>query len=192
MHGHRHRVPAVRVLSMLAAGPVLALVLAACGSSASSGSGNNAAGTTTTAGGTAAAGGSGGTTVATGTAAGLGAVLVDSSGATLYTLKGETAAHIMCTGSCATTWPPLTVAAGAVPRTGAGVNGALATTRRPDGTTQVTYDGAPLYRYSGDQGPGQANGQGVGGVWYAVQLAAASSGTASTTTSAPSGSGYGY
>ena len=51
---------------------------------------------------------------------------------------------------------------------GAGVAGALGTITRPDGGTQVTYEGRPLYLYSGDQNPGEASGQGIQGVWFAM------------------------
>jgi predicted lipoprotein with Yx(FWY)xxD motif len=96
-----------------------------------------------------------------------GEVLVDEDGRTLYRFLADTGTQSTCEGDCATTWPPLTVDDG--PVAGPGVDPALlATTTRADGTLQVTYAGHPLYRYAGDEQPGQANGQGIGGVWFVV------------------------
>jgi predicted lipoprotein with Yx(FWY)xxD motif len=64
----------------------------------------------------------------------------------------------MCNGSCATEWPPLTVAAGTTPMAGPGVSGPHGTLVRGDGTTQVTDNGLALYFYAGDSGPAQTNG----------------------------------
>ena len=107
--------------------------------------------------------------VATGTASGVGTVLVDGTGLTLYELETEANGQIMCTGACRSTWPPLLLPEGVTSATpGPGVTGTLGTITRPEGGTQVTYDGRPLYLYSGDQTPGQANGQGIQGVWFAM------------------------
>ncbi|NND59439.1 MAG: thiol oxidoreductase, partial [Gammaproteobacteria bacterium] len=69
-----------------------------------------------------------------------------------------------CNGGCATTWPPLLVSDG-------NPSGAasLASITRDDGSTQVTYQGRPLYFYAGDANPGDTNGQGLGGVWWTVE-----------------------
>ena len=100
--------------------------------------------------------------------------LVTARGMTLYHLTGESAAKITCAGSCATTWPPLLVPKGAKVRAGAGVSaGALGVVRRPDGRRQVTYAGLPLYRYAADAKGGDAKGEGLGGVWFAVTPVAA-------------------
>lgn len=99
---------------------------------------------------------------------GLGTVLQAPTGYTLYHLTTETNGQIGCTGSCATTWPPLIASSGKVPAASPDLAGHLGTVKRPDATVQVTFDGAALYTFSGDSGPGQANGQGVGGVWFAV------------------------
>lgn len=106
--------------------------------------------------------------VSTGTAGSAGTVLVDSQGATLYRFTPEAGGTISCTGSCAGIWPPLTVPAGATVQGSASLSGKFATVQRPDGTMQVTYNGWPLYRYSGDTGAGTANGQGFNGKWFAV------------------------
>ena len=73
-----------------------------------------------------------------------------------------------------------------------GVAGTLGTVPRPDGSTQVTHDGMPLYYYSGDTQAGQTNGQGVQGIWY-VALAAgniAAPASAAPASAAPAASGY--
>ena len=61
-------------------------------------------------------------------------------------------------GDCAGTWPPLTVPAGSTPTGDTGVTGKFATITRDDGTVQVTYNGLPLYFFSGDKKVGDANG----------------------------------
>jgi len=94
---------------------------------------------------------------------GLGPVLTGPNGLTLYTHAGDTATSSTCTGGCATAWPPLTVAAGASATAGTGVTGTLGTLTRPDGTTQVTYNGMPLYGWKSDTKPGDVTGQGVNG-----------------------------
>ena len=88
-------------------------------------------------------------------------ILVDSAGKTLYTYDKDTAGTSACTGTCATTWPPLTIASGSTPKAGSGVTGALGTITRPDGTTQVTYKGAPLYTFKQDAKAGDASGDGL-------------------------------
>jgi predicted lipoprotein with Yx(FWY)xxD motif len=73
-----------------------------------------------------------------------------------------------CTGGCVTNWPPLTVTAGQTPTAGVGVTGTLGTiTRADNGALQVTYNGLPLYFYSGDSAPGDATG--VYTNWTAVK-----------------------
>ena len=153
-------------------GPVMviavALVASACGNKSddtgSGGKSTTAAQPTTAGGGE--TGGSGGATVAAAKVGELGMVLVDSRGFTLYHLDGETATKFTCTGGCAEAWPPLE--ASGKPTAGDGATGELSTASRPDGGTQVTYDGLPLYTFAGDKAPGQANGQGVQGAWFAV------------------------
>jgi predicted lipoprotein with Yx(FWY)xxD motif len=96
-------------------------------------------------------------------------LLVDAKGLSLYHFVPETKGTIKCTGACASSWPPLTVAAGVKPVAGPGLSaGKLGTIKRPDGRMQVTYAGLALYRYSDDKAPGELKGQGEGGIWYAV------------------------
>lgn len=118
----------------------------------------------------------------------LGSVLVDSNGRTLYLFQKDEGTTSVCNGTCATEWPP--VLANGKPTVGDGASASLvATTRRSDETAQVTYNGHPVYRYYGDENPGDTNGQGLttfGGAWYALSTAGDEvSGTGS-------GGGYGY
>ena len=100
----------------------------------------------------------------------LGKILVDSKARTLYLFKGDSGSMSACTGACAADWPPLL--ANGSPTAGDGAKSALlATTKRPDGGSQLTYQGHPLYRYLGDSKPGDTNGQGLsafGAGWYAL------------------------
>ncbi|HEX9530503.1 MAG TPA: hypothetical protein VF954_05155 [Acidimicrobiales bacterium] len=97
----------------------------------------------------------------------LGSIVTDSAGRTLYLLDKDTPTMATCTGACASTWPPL--AAAGAPTAGANLDAAkLSTLTRADGTVQVEYAGHPLYHYSGDASPGDTNGEGFGGVWFAV------------------------
>jgi hypothetical protein len=67
------------------------------------------------------------------------------------------------------TWLPLVIPAGVRPISGPGVVASmLGTVKRPDGRVQVTYDGFPLYLFSGDTKAGEVNGQGSGGIWHAL------------------------
>jgi predicted lipoprotein with Yx(FWY)xxD motif len=97
----------------------------------------------------------------------LGPILTDATGRTLYVFKSDTAGTSNCTGSCATTWLPLQAPAGAL-TAGPGATGALAAITRADGVRQVTYKGAPLYRFSGDSATGDTKGQGIAGLWSAA------------------------
>jgi predicted lipoprotein with Yx(FWY)xxD motif len=128
----------------------------------------------------------------------LGQTLVDAEGRTLYAFTKDKGGKSTCYGDCEATWPALTVQG--APEAGDGVQASLlATTDRDDGSAQVTYKGMPLYLFSGDQQPGDTNGQGVGGVWFAVTPDGGLVGTAGGTTGdgggndgGQSGGGYGY
>ena len=126
------------------------------------------------------------------TASGLGPFLTATGGRTLYILTRDHPGTTTCTGACASVWPPFTVGTGTSAVAGSGVTGTLGTITRPDGSTQVTYDGMPLYHYSGDTQAGQANGQGIQGVWY-VALAAGNTAVPASvapSSAAPAASGY--
>jgi predicted lipoprotein with Yx(FWY)xxD motif len=96
----------------------------------------------------------------------LGTVLVDADGMTLYLFDPDAQGASSCYDDCAANWPPLTADD---PTAGAGVDSALlGTTERDDGTVQVTYDGWPLYRWAGDEQPGDTTGQGIQDVWWVI------------------------
>jgi predicted lipoprotein with Yx(FWY)xxD motif len=144
------------VLSVAVAG----IVLAAC---SSSGSGTKASSTTT------GSNTSGAATVAVKSGP-LGSYLTDGSGRTLYLFAVDTNGKSSCNGSCAAIWLPLTTTG--APQAQSGVTASMLTTvKRDDGSTQVVYNGHPLYRYVSDTSAGQATGQGVnlnGGLWWVV------------------------
>jgi len=93
-------------------------------------------------------------------------VLTTTKGRTLYSLSAEKNGRFICTGSCLSVWHPLLVPKGVKP-TGPVK---LGTIGRPEGGTQVTYKGRPLYRFGGDTSPGEANGEGIKdvGTWHAA------------------------
>lgn len=104
---------------------------------------------------------------------GLGPILTDDRGRTLYLFPPDAKSRVSCTGPCAGTWPPLVIATGSRPTPGAHVRaGELGTVADPNsGARVVTYAGYPLYRYAGDIQAGTANGQDLflnGGPWYAI------------------------
>ncbi len=101
--------------------------------------------------------------------ASLGKLLATSGGLTLYHYTDDKPGKIDCKGGCAKLWPPLLVKAGAKPTVGPGLSAAkLGTIKRPDGGTQVTYNGYPLYRYAPDKKAGDVKGQGVAKEWYVI------------------------
>lgn len=95
----------------------------------------------------------------------LGTVLVDGEGMTLYLFTNDSPNTSVCEGDCLAAWPPLT----GEPEAGEGVDESLlATFERSDGSTQVSYNGWPLYYWAQDSEPGDATGQGVNDVWWVV------------------------
>ncbi len=96
------------------------------------------------------------------------AILTDPSGMTLYTFANDQPGMSTCNGGCARIWPAFQPPAGDLVLPD-GATGTLDQIMRADGTMQVTYNGMPLYYYSGDMNPGDTNGEGIGGVWYAAQ-----------------------
>jgi predicted lipoprotein with Yx(FWY)xxD motif len=101
----------------------------------------------------------------------LGAVLVDSQGLTLYDFHKDKGGESSCYGACAAAWPPL-LTGGDPQAQGPADRSMLGTTKRKDGSVQVTYNGWPLYTYAGDKAPGEATGNDIdqfGAEWYALQ-----------------------
>jgi predicted lipoprotein with Yx(FWY)xxD motif len=100
----------------------------------------------------------------------LGRVLVDSEGLTLYEFEGDNGSRSSCYGACAKGWPPLLTTGSPQPSNGASAS-KLGTTRRSDGSMQVTYAGRPLYTFVSDTKPGDASGNNAdafGAEWYAL------------------------
>lgn len=98
---------------------------------------------------------------------GFGLFLTDNAGRTLYAFANDTKDTSNCTGNCVQNWPPFT--AQSIPQGDTGINATLlGMITRPEGTTQVTYDGHPLYYYSGDKNPGDVKGHGIGNVWHVL------------------------
>src|SRR5690349_17039739 len=103
----------------------------------------------------------------------LGAVLVDSNGRTLYLFGADKGSKSACSGACAANWPPLIARGAATAGTGAKAS-LVSTSTRSDGQKQVTYNGHPVYLFTGDQKAGDTNGQGInafGGSWFALTAA---------------------
>lgn len=97
----------------------------------------------------------------------LGSFLVDSKGMTLYLFTQDTPNTSNCYSSCAALWPPLLT--NGAPTAGTGVTASmLGTTKRTDGTVQVTYNGWPLYYYVTDKAAGDTTGENVQGVWFVI------------------------
>jgi predicted lipoprotein with Yx(FWY)xxD motif len=145
---------------LIACGLALALIAAGCGGDDNGNGGGSTQAST---------GGATGT-VATADNPKLGQILVDANGMTLYDFKKDKGGQSACYGACAGAWPP-TATTGS-PSAGQGALASkLGTTKRKDGTTQITYAGHPLYTYTGDSKPGDANGNDIeqfGAEWYAL------------------------
>ena len=112
---------------------------------------------------------SGGTVITTAKSS-AGTFLTNGSGRAVYLWAKDTGDMSNCNGACAGAWPPVTTTATATASGGAKASD-IGTITRSDGTKQVTYDGHPLYYFSGDSGPGTASGQGsdgFGAKWWLV------------------------
>jgi predicted lipoprotein with Yx(FWY)xxD motif len=156
---------------------ILGLLAAACGGAGGS---------------KAADGGSTADTVSVGHVAGVGSIYTDASGMALYTPAQEATGKIMCTGSCTSIWIPLPAPASGSPTEAPGVHGTLGVIARPDGTQQVTLDGAPLYRFFEDSSPGTVKGNGIMDSFNGASFTwhVESGGMSRTIASSSSSSGY--
>ena len=177
--------------------PLVAIGLAACGSSNSSSSSSTSASAATPA--KASSG-----TVSVKSISGAGNVLVDSKGNALYTNDMDSGSKVACTGSCTSIWVPLAAPSSGKPTSSdSAVQTKLGVVKTPDGSSQVTYGGKPLYTFVQDS-PGQATGNGVTDsfsgtsfTWTAASAGPASGGgtstsTGSTSSGGTSGGGGGY
>jgi predicted lipoprotein with Yx(FWY)xxD motif len=175
----------IYVGALLAA--VAALVIAGCGGGSGTTSGSESGSENAS-----ATSSEGGGTISATEIEGLGSVLVDSEGMTVYLFTpDEGGTESTCYGSCEAVWPP--VLAEGKPSAGEGaMSSDLGTTKRKDGTTQVTYNGHPVYTFSADNAPGEANGQEVEGTWFALDEAgSAVEGKPSAAEGEESSGGYG-
>lgn len=173
----------MKALSMVLVLAVATLALAACGSSSESTSSTSppaspesatkseSESATKSESGTASPSG-GGPSVGAESVSGLGTVLVNAEGRTLYTFAPDNKSEVTCTETCAAVWPPLKAEPGAEPEPSGPVKaGLLGTLPDPEGGEVVTYAGWPLYTYAADTGPGSATGQALnlnGGYWYVI------------------------
>jgi predicted lipoprotein with Yx(FWY)xxD motif len=147
---------------------------------------------------------SGGAVITARQLSGVGAVLVDRAGKTIYSPEQEATRKILCTSSCLSFWFPVTVASAHVPGRASGIGGVLGTIRRPDdGKIQLTYNGKPLYTFRLDRSPGQDHGNnfrdsfgGTSFTWQAVTTTGGAARGPGPAGAAPSsaypGSGSGY
>ena len=161
-----------RLFSFAALAVAAALVLAACGGSSTSSSSGSAStpsygaakpSTSNT------SNSSGTASVSTKTSS-LGTFLVDGNGRALYLWDADHGSMSTCSGACAQAWPPVTTT-GTPKASGAVKASLLGTTKRADGSSEVTYAGHPLYTFAGDTQAGQTNGQGSNGFgapWWVV------------------------
>jgi predicted lipoprotein with Yx(FWY)xxD motif len=112
-------------------------------------------------------------------------VLTNAKGFTLYSFAPDTATKSACSGACAAAWPPQPA-----PAT---VTSPYTSIKRADGTTQLVFDGHPLYTYIADTAPGMASGNNVnafGGLWHEVPASGSAAPTSKS--SLGSGGGVGY
>jgi predicted lipoprotein with Yx(FWY)xxD motif len=172
----------------------LAGLVAACGGAAGGGYGGQP---TQAGGGRQSAAAAHGPAVAAHKLPGVGMVLVDRTGKTVYSPEQEAHGKILCTGSCLGFWFPVAVAAGTQPHATAGLSGTFGTIRRTDdGVTQLTYNGRPLYTFRLDQGPGELHGNNFsdqfGGRSFTWQVVGANGSVASASQSAKPSGGYSY
>jgi len=140
----------------------ITLIIVACGSSSTTGSSSSSGSTPTT------APTSSTSIVKTASVTVNGkseTILTNAQGMTLYYFKPDTATKAACTGTCAGIWPPLLFTSSGSPTSATPLSGTLSVVTDANGK-QVEYNGHPLYTYSKDTAPGQANGEGFKGNWF--------------------------
>jgi predicted lipoprotein with Yx(FWY)xxD motif len=171
-----------RMMAVATAALAIGVAAAGCGSSSSSGAPAASGGGTSASSGSSSGrsygygGGSGNSTASSSSvtlktaSSPLGTILVDQDGKTLYLFEADSTNKSNCSGGCLALWPPVTAKVKAT--AGSGVSGGMIGTAT--GSSQVTYNGHPLYWFSGDTKAGDTNGQGLddfGGEWYAISPA---------------------
>jgi predicted lipoprotein with Yx(FWY)xxD motif len=194
-------------LASVGAVALAALALAACGSSSSKAATTNKPATTKAASATSSAAQ---LKLATADVAGLGTILVNDKGMTLYILEDTAGKPVACTDAsgCTKVWPDVSLPKGTTAVVaGTGVDAALLGTTGDAGDLYATYGGFPVYTFAHDTTAGQANGQGLqsfGGTWHVLDVhgmpvtkaasatSATTAPTATTTTKAKGKGGYGY
>lgn len=149
---------------------LLAIAIAGCGGGDSTSGGVYGGGGGRESTGDTSSNGSEAAVVKTAEVGDLGTIIASSEGLTLYDFHKDQGGTSSCYDACAGAWPPLLTEG--EPKAGAGAMASqLGTTKRKDGTVQVTYNGWPLYTYAGDKAPGEANGNDIdqfGAEWYAL------------------------
>ena len=119
-------------------------------------------------------------------------ILTNAQGMTLYYFMSDTSTSVACKAGCISIWPPLLAPNGNAPTSSASLSGSLSILNAANGQ-QVTYNGHPLYTYSGDQNPGDTNGEGIEGLWHVatpgLMPATAPSGNPTPTSSGGYGNG---
>jgi predicted lipoprotein with Yx(FWY)xxD motif len=122
---------------------------------------------------------------------GVGNVYTDANGMALYTPAQEATGKISCVGSCTSVWIPLAAPSSGPTTESSDVRGSVGVLTRPDGSSQVTLNGAPLYRFYQDTAADTVNGNGIrdsfGGVDLTWHVAAPDATTTTNTSSAHSG-----
>jgi predicted lipoprotein with Yx(FWY)xxD motif len=191
-----------RLLSAGALGAAAVLALAACSKSTTAGAGSTSSPSSSATSSSPTANADAAITVATASIPGVGTVLVNGSGQTLYLLSSEQGAKLTCTDAngCTKVWPDTELPSGKTAGiAGAGVQASLlSTVKTADGKLYLTYNTFPLYTFTGDTKTGTAAGQGItsfGGTWTAITPAGAAATTSSASTSPSaktSSSGNGY
>jgi predicted lipoprotein with Yx(FWY)xxD motif len=184
-------------LFRLGAAVGVAVLAAACSSGSSTSSSTPAATATSASASAAGASSTASATVISTKSSSAGEFLTNGSGRAVYLWEKDPKDQSTCTGSCASTWPPVTTT-GSVTASGGAVSADLGTITRSGGVKQVTYDGHPLYYYVGDTGAGTVNGQGstgYGAYWWILAPSGAPITSSVTVTGASptssSGNGYG-
>ena len=165
------------------------LAIAGCGGGSSSSGSETSSGGGESSAVNASESGSGGATIDAAEIEGLGTVLVDSEGMTVYEFTVDNGTRSECYGGCEAAWPPVTTTGKPTAGEGA-MASALGTTKRKDGTLQVTYAGHPLYTFAEDEAPGEANGNEVEGTWFALDESGAAVKGQATGGAGGGGSGY--